>query len=88
MALSLIIQLARELMWLVLILSLPVILVAAVVGMLVSLFQALTQIQDQTVPFLIKLVAASLTLAISYHWMGNILMRYADHCLSLIGRMR
>ncbi|TDR76595.1 type III secretion system export apparatus subunit SctS [Paludibacterium purpuratum] len=87
MALSPILQLAQELLWLVLILSMPVVLVAAIVGILISLLQALTQVQDQTTPFLIKLVAASITLAASYHWMGNLLMRYTERSLSLISRM-
>ena len=45
-------QLAAQMMWLVL-LSLPVV-VASVVGILVRLVQALTQVQDQTIQFLIN----------------------------------
>ncbi|MBT2869667.1 type III secretion system export apparatus subunit SctS [Chromobacterium violaceum] len=80
-------QLASELLWLVLLLSLPVVLVASVVGLLVSLLQALTQIQDQTVAFLVKLVAACITLALTHHWMGQALLRYAERSFSLISRM-
>lgn len=87
MSQAMIAHLASELLWLVLILSMPVVLVAAVVGILISLVQALTQIQDQTVPFLLKLVAACITLAITYHWMGVTLMRYADRSFSLISSM-
>ena len=87
MSQAMIAHLASELLWLVLILSMPVVLVAAVVGILISLVQALTQIQDQTVPFLLKLVAACITLAITYHWMGATLMRYADRSFSLISSM-
>jgi len=85
--LNLILPLAQEVLWLVLLLSLPVVLVASIVGILISLFQALTQVQDQTLPFLIKLVAASLTLAVSAHWMGNLLLRYTERSLALISRM-
>jgi type III secretion protein S len=87
MGLTQILPLAREVLWLTLLLSLPVVLVAAMVGILIGLFQALTQVQDQTLPFLLKLVAASLTLAVSAHWMGNLLLRYTARCLSLIARM-
>lgn len=48
---------------LVMFLSLPPILVASVVGIAVSLIQALTQIQEQTLSFAIKLIAVALTIA-------------------------
>ncbi|MGQ5524523.1 type III secretion system export apparatus subunit SctS [Chitinimonas sp. PSY-7] len=84
---ALIIHLASELLWLVLILSLPVVVVASVVGVLVSFVQALTQVQDQTVSFLLKLVAACITLAATYHWMGEVLLRYTARSFELISRM-
>jgi type III secretion protein S len=71
-----IVQLASNLLWLVLMLSLPVVVVASVVGVAVSLVQALTQVQDQTIQFLIKLVAVCITLVASYHWMGATMMQY------------
>lgn len=82
-----IVQLASELLWLVFMLSLPVVVVASVVGVLVSLVQALTQVQDQTVAFLIKMIAACVTLAVSYHWMGVALLRYAESSFDLISGM-
>jgi type III secretion protein S len=81
------IQLTSELLWLVILLSLPVVLVASIVGVLVSLLQALTQVQDQTVPFLIKLMAVCVTLFLSYHWMGGSLLNYANRSFALISRM-
>ncbi len=55
---------------LVLLLSLPPIIVATAVGMLVSLLQALTQIQEQTLSFAIKLVTISLMLLVVARWLG------------------
>jgi len=51
-------------------LSLPPIIVASVVGTLFSLFQALTQVQEQTLSFAIKLVAVMITLALTASWVG------------------
>ncbi|MFB2875237.1 type III secretion system export apparatus subunit SctS [Aeromonas jandaei] len=82
-----IVQLAGELLWLVLLLSLPVVLVASLVGILVGLVQALTQIQDQTVAFVIKLVCVCITLAATHHWMGEALFAYATRTMDLIGQM-
>jgi len=56
---------------LVLWLSLPPIIVASVVGTLFSLFQALTQIQEQTLSFAIKLIAVGITLFLTARWIGG-----------------
>ncbi|QDQ24866.1 EscS/YscS/HrcS family type III secretion system export apparatus protein [Chitinimonas arctica] len=85
---ALIIHLTAELLWLVLILSLPIVLVASIVGVLVSLVQALTQIQDQTVQFLIKLVAVAITLVLTYHWMGSSLINYTGRSFDQISKMK
>ena len=82
-----IIHFTSELLWIVLILSLPVVVIASLVGVLVSLFQALTQIQDQSLQFLMKLLAISVTLAVSYHWMGSTLLNYAGLVFDQIGLM-
>jgi type III secretion protein S len=88
MNVSAIVQQSSSLMWLVLLLSVPVIVVASVVGVIVSLVQALTQVQDQTLPFLAKLIAVSITLAGTYRWMGHVIMNYAIICFHQIGSMR
>lgn len=64
-------------LYLVLWLSLPPIIVAAVVGTLFSLFQALTQIQEQTLSFAIKLIAVMGTLALTARWIGGELFNFA-----------
>ena len=61
---------------LTLLLSLPAILVAAVVGTLFSLVQALTQIQEQTLSFAVKLLAVAVTLFLTASWTGGELMNY------------
>lgn len=67
--------LARSLM-LVLLLSLPPIIVASVVGTLVSLLQALTQVQEQTLSFGFKLIAVGVTMFVTAPWLGGELYRY------------
>ena len=63
-------------MYLVLWLSMPPIVVASVVGTLFSLFQALTQIQEQTLSFAVKLIAVMATLALTARWVGGELYNY------------
>jgi type III secretion protein S len=64
-------------LYLVLWLSLPPIVVASVVGTLFSLFQALTQIQEQTLSFAIKLIAVMGTLLLTAGWIGGELFNFA-----------
>ena len=63
---------------LVLRLSLIPIVVATVIGIIVSLLQALTQIQEQTLGFAVKLIAISLTLLACASWMGSALLLYTQ----------
>jgi type III secretion protein S len=65
-------------------LSLPPIVVASVVGTLFSLFQALTQIQEQTLSFCIKLIAVMATLALTARWMGGEMYNYTLQVLDAI----
>lgn len=63
-------------MMLVMLLSLPPILVASVVGIGISLIQALTQVQEQTVSFAIKLIAVAATIAAMSSMLGSEMMNY------------
>ena len=69
---------AQMCLMLVLRLSLIPITVATVIGLIVSLLQALTQIQEQTLGFAVKLIAISLTLLICASWMGSTLLLYTQ----------
>ncbi len=57
-------------------LSLPPIVVASVVGIIFSLIQALTQIQEQTLSFGVKLVAVGITLYLTARWVGGEIYNY------------
>jgi type III secretion protein S len=76
-----------ESMVLVLLLSLPPILVASVVGIFISLLQALTQIQEQTVSFAIKLVAVALTIAGMASLFGSEILKYTLKLFNEFPRM-
>ncbi|EAW1769911.1 SPI-2 type III secretion system apparatus protein SsaS [Salmonella enterica subsp. enterica] len=78
-------QFVTQLLWIVLFTSMPVVLVASVVGVIVSLVQALTQIQDQTLQFMIKLLAIAITLRVSYPWLSGILLNYTRQIMLRIG---
>ena len=64
---------------LILIASLPPVLAAAVVGVLVSLVQALTQIQEQTLAFGFKLIAVILTLLVTMETLGTEFLTFTQY---------
>ncbi len=70
-------QQIEQAMLLVMLLSLPPIVVASVVGILVSLLQALTQVQEQTVSFAIKLIAVAVTIAAMASLLGSEMLNFA-----------
>ena len=65
-------------LYLVLMLSMPPIIVASVVGILLSLVQAITQLQEQTLTFGVKLIAVVLTLVLMGGWLSGEILRYAN----------
>ncbi|MBG3875643.1 type III secretion system export apparatus subunit SctS [Nitratidesulfovibrio oxamicus] len=69
---------AVKALYLVLMLSMPPIVVASVIGILISLVQAITQLQEQTLTFGVKLIAVVLTLFLMGGWFGAELLRFAD----------
>ena len=71
-----ILGLASQSLSLVLTGSLPSIAAAAIAGVAVALFQALTQIQEQTLSFGVKLVAVGITLYLTARWVGGEIFNY------------
>lgn len=71
-----VLRIAREALFLVLIASAPPVLTSMAVGLVVSVLQATTQIQEQTLTFVPKLVAVMLSLAIAGPWIGAQLIRF------------
>ena len=76
-----IVQITNEALLLVCVLCAPPILLSMVVGVTVSLFQAVTQIQEQTLSFVPKLVMVFGSLAVLGGWIGSTLLSYAQKCL-------
>ena len=64
----------------------PVLLVGVVIGLLIGLVQALTQIQDQTVAFVPKLVTMGLVLVICLPWIIQRMMTYSEDLIMNIPR--
>ncbi|WP_343640260.1 type III secretion system export apparatus subunit SctS [Roseateles sp.] len=77
-----VIQLTQQALWFVLLLSAPPIILAAIVGLLVAFVQAATQLQEQTLPYLLKFVAIVITLFVTASLLGGGLYQFADRVFS------
>ena len=76
--------LAHEAMYVALLLAAPLLLVSLVVGLIVSLFQAATQINEATLSFIPKLLAIAITLVIAGPWMLSTMLDYLREMLTTI----
>jgi len=68
----------RDALWLTILISAPVMLVGLVVGLAVSLLQTLTQIQEQTLVFVPKIIAIFVTLVLFLPIMGGLLGKFTE----------
>ncbi|MCI6919874.1 MAG: flagellar biosynthesis protein FliQ [Lachnospiraceae bacterium] len=62
---------SSEALYLVIKVAAPVLLVSLIVGLIISIFQTVTSIQEQTLTFVPKIIAVFLTLIVLGHWMLN-----------------
>lgn len=72
---------------LVLVASMPAVIAAALIGVLVSLLQALTQVQEQTLPFAFKLMAVALTLYAMIGVLGGDFYLYTQQIFDEVSRV-
>jgi flagellar biosynthetic protein FliQ len=79
--------LAHQAMYVALVLSAPLLLVALVVGLVVSLFQAATQINETTLSFIPKLLAVAITLVIAGPWMLSTMLDYLRQILTNVASL-
>lgn len=84
-----VINLAEQSIYTIMIISAPMLLIALAVGLLVSVFQAMTQIQEQTLAFIPKILAVFISIVLFGPWMLTMLLDFTrdlfQNLPSLIG---
>ncbi|KKK39004.1 flagellar biosynthesis protein FliQ [Mesobacillus campisalis] len=71
-----VIHLAQQSIYTIMMISAPLLLIALAVGLLVSVFQAMTQIQEQTLAFIPKILAVFLSIVVFGPWMLTTLLDF------------
>jgi flagellar biosynthetic protein FliQ len=73
---AMVVDLARQALWITMIISAPILGVGLSVGLIVGIFQAATSINEQTLSFIPKVAAVGLTISMAGGWMINKLIEY------------
>ncbi len=81
------VQIGRDALFLVLLVSAPMLGLGLLVGVMVSIFQATTQIQEQTLAFIPKIIAVFVAIVIFGPWMLNLLVNYTYGILTQLPNM-
>jgi len=72
-------QIGKEALKTALLVAGPALIVSLVVGLMVSVFQVVTSLQDQTIAFVPKVIMVMLVVAISFPWMIQVMVRFTTH---------
>jgi len=76
---SSVIYIAQEALKIIVYVSAPILIISMVVGLLISIFQATTQIQEQTLTFVPKILSVVAAIAIFGSWMIRVLVEYTQN---------
>ncbi|MEE8404965.1 MAG: flagellar biosynthesis protein FliQ [candidate division Zixibacteria bacterium] len=81
---QMVVSIAREALMLTLLIAGPMLMFGLVIGLVVSIFQAVTQIQEMTLTFVPKIIGIALALLIFLPWMINKLTDFTRHMIEMI----
>lgn len=82
-----IMEVCTQALYLILVLSAPMLMSALVVGLVISILQATTQVQEQTLSFVPKIIATFVSLVVCGTWISSMLSAYAVRIFTDIGRI-
>ncbi len=81
---EMVVAIGREALTLTLMVSGPMLLFGLVIGVLISIFQAVTQINEMTLTFVPKIVAVALALLLFLPWMINLIVDFTNRMFAII----
>lgn len=81
---QLVVELARSSIYTTLLVSSPMLILALIIGVSISLLQAVTQIQEMTLTFIPKIVGVAIALIIFLPWMINTVVGFTSRLIALI----
>ena len=73
-----VLDIARSAVYTIVMVSAPLLLVSLIVGLIISIFQTVTSIQEQTLTFVPKILAVFITLMLAGSWMMNTMLEFIE----------
>ena len=77
-----VLDIAKDAIFNIIIVSAPLLLVSLIVGLIISIFQTVTSIQEQTLTFVPKILAVFITLMLAGSWMMNTMIEFVQYLWS------
>ncbi|MBQ2901954.1 MAG: flagellar biosynthesis protein FliQ [Agathobacter sp.] len=77
-----VLDIARNAIFNIIIVSAPLLLISLIVGLIISIFQTVTSIQEQTLTFVPKILAVFITLMLAGSWMMNTMIEFVEYLWS------
>ena len=77
-----VLDIARDAIFNIIIVSAPLLLISLIVGLIISIFQTVTSIQEQTLTFVPKILAVFITLMLGGSWMMNVMIEFVNELWS------
>ncbi len=77
-----VLDIARDAIFNIIIVSAPLLLISLIVGLIISIFQTVTSIQEQTLTFVPKILAVFITLMLAGSWMMNTMIEFVNELWS------
>jgi flagellar biosynthetic protein FliQ len=84
---DMVVSLAREALIVMLLVSAPMLLSGLLVGLIISIFQAITQVHEMTLTFIPKIIAVALSLLIFLPWIISKMVDFTNHLYSMISAL-
>jgi flagellar biosynthesis protein FliQ len=81
---QMVIEIGREALTVTLLVAAPMLIFGLIIGLIISVFQAVTQINEMTLTFVPKILAVALALLMFMPWMINMLTDFTRHMFDLI----
>ena len=85
---SVVISIVKETLYTAMLVGGPILILSLLVGLLVSIFQATTQIQEQTLSFIPKLIVIALALVVGGAWMLNELIQFTNKIMNMVAAIK
>ncbi|EQK45978.1 MULTISPECIES: flagellar biosynthesis protein FliQ [Paraclostridium] len=85
---SVVVSIVKETLYTGMLIAGPILILSLLVGLLISIFQATTQIQEQTLSFIPKLIVVAITLAIGGAWMLNELIQFTNKIMNMVANIK